>query len=126
MSGRQSSRVTKVPLAKLQRVFKFMESLSRHGEKQEKEEGEVEQEVERSRTKTHVHGWDGSEKTNEIGLESQSEDENTSDDATTDCVQSCSMLQFPASLRASTSLTLSVHNALNVGENVLVVVHNVP
>ena len=28
VSGRQSSRVTKVPLAKLHRVFKFMESLS--------------------------------------------------------------------------------------------------
>ena len=48
----------------------------RHGEKQEKEEGEVEQEVEgekeensTQRTKTHVHGWDGSEKTSEIGLE---------------------------------------------------------
>ena len=28
VSGRQSSRVTKVPLAKLHKVFKFMESLS--------------------------------------------------------------------------------------------------
>ena len=45
----------------------------RHEE--EKEEGEVEQEVESEKRTTlkdgdtHVHGWDESEKTNEIGLE---------------------------------------------------------
>ena len=45
MSGRQSSRVTKVPLAKLHRVFNQVHGVVvRHGEKQEKDEGEVEQE----------------------------------------------------------------------------------
>ena len=56
---------------------------------------------------------------------SQSEDVNTSDDATTDCVQVCSMLhgQLVCVRRV---VHVVVHNALNVIENVLVVVHNVP
>ena len=55
---------------------------------------------------------------------SQSEDVNTSDDATTDCVQ-CSMLhgQLVCVRRV---VHVVIHNALNVSENVLVVVHNVP
>ena len=56
---------------------------------------------------------------------SQSEDVNTPDDATTDCVQCASMLhgQLVCVRRV---VHVVIHNALNVSENVLVVVHNVP
>ena len=70
----------------------------------------------RSKTKTHVHGWDESEKQVRAAL-SQCEDVNTSDDSTTDrvqCAQCCMVVHFV------------VHIALNEGENVLGVVHNVP
>ena len=65
----------------------------RHGEKQEKEEGEVEQEVEGEKEENNTQGrrlmcMDGMKVERQMrSALSQSEDVNTSDDATTDCVQ---------------------------------------
>ena len=56
---------------------------------------------------------------------SQSEDVNTSDDATTDCVQ-CAQCCMGQLVCVRLVVHVVIHNALNVSENVLVVVHNVP
>ena len=95
----------------------------RHGEKQEKEECEVEQEVESDGEKTlkdeDTCAWMGwSEKTNEIGCEHVRR-----------CNYRrravCSMLHGQLVCVRRVVHTI-VHIALNVGENVLGVVHIVP
>ena len=64
MSGRQSSRVTKVPLAGVAQGVEVHGVVGVfHGEKQEKEEDEVEQEVEGDGEKTlkdeDIYAWMG-------------------------------------------------------------------
>ena len=55
MSGRQSSRVTKVPLAELHRVFKFMESME-FAMKRKRIKNEIEQEVESEKEENNTQG----------------------------------------------------------------------
>ena len=84
----------------------------RHGEKQEKEEGEVEQEVEGEKEENNTQGrrhmcMDGMKVKRQMrSALSQSEDVNTSDDATTDCVQcaQCCMVSSSACVASFTQL----------------------
>ena len=91
VSGRQSSRVTKVPLAELHRVFMIMESLSAMKKKEEEEvEKEIEGEKEENNTQGRRHMcMDGMNVKRQMraALSHVECDVNTSDDATTDCVQ---------------------------------------
>ena len=84
----------------------------RHGEKQEKEEGEVEQEVEGEKEENNTQGrrhmcMDGMKVKRQMrSALSQSEDVNTSDDATTDCVQcaQCCIVSSSACVASFTQL----------------------
>ena len=100
--------MTKVPLAELHRVFRFMESLIRH---EKKEEGEVEQEVEGEKEEnaqtTMRMSMDGMTMEDKCErLEPCECDVNTSDDATTDCVQcaQCCMVSSSACVASFTLL----------------------
>ena len=100
-----------------------------HGEK---EEGEVEQEVEGEKEENNTQRrrhmcMDGMKVKRHMraALSHVECDVNTSDDATTDCVQ-CAQCCMVSSSACVALFTTIVHNVLNVGEDVLVVVHNVP
>ena len=84
----------------------------RHGEKQEKEDGEAGQEAEGEKEENNTQGrrhmsMDGMEVKRQMrSALSQSEDVNTSDDATTDCVQcaQCCIVSSSACVASFTQL----------------------
>ena len=111
-------------------MLRIMES---HGvrHEEEKEEGEVEKEVESEKEENNTQGrrhmcMDGMKVKRQMrSALSQSEDVNTSDDATTDCVQ-CAQCCMVSSSACVALFTLLFTMRSMSGENVLVVVHNVP
>ena len=101
------------PVSEVAPGVQFHGVVVRHEEKQEMEEGEVEQEVEGEKEENNTQGrrhlcMDGMEVKRQMrSALSQSEDVNTSDDATTDCVQcaQCCSVSSSACVASFTQLS---------------------